>query len=240
MSKQYKTELHCHTAEASFCADEKGADTIEKFIAHGYDTVVITNHLQHYRVGENAEFATYEDYVDFVYDSVDLARDAARGRINVIAAFELNHISSRNDYLVFGLTREMTKAYNVTVGDLSDSFNYIRSCGGIVIQAHPFRHGMTVINARKLDGYEVYNTHNSTTVMDDAALTWAKGMDSLLRERAKDSGKDFSGLILIAGDDNHHGDDVPKTAILTDEPVTTEKELVSVLKRKSFTIYRKK
>ena len=116
MSKQYKTELHCHTAEASYCADENSADTIEKFISYGYDTVVITNHLQHYRVGPDKEFDTYENYVDFVYDSVDVARDAAKGRINVIAAFELNHISSRNDYLVFGLTREMTKAYNITKG----------------------------------------------------------------------------------------------------------------------------
>ncbi len=238
MTKQYKTELHCHTAEASFCADEKAAHAVEKFISHGYTTVVITNHLQHYRVGKNKEFATYEDYVDFVYDSVDLARDAAQGRINVIAAFELNHISARNDYLVFGLTREMTKAYNVTQGDFSDTVDYIRSCGGVIIQAHPFRHGMTVINARNLDGYEVYNTHNSTTVMDDVALKWAEGMDALLAERAANAGKTHKGLILIAGDDNHHATDIPKTAILTDDPVTTPEELVSVLKNKNFTLLR--
>ena len=41
MGITYKTELHCHTAEASTCAHETAAATVEKYIRHGYTTLVL-------------------------------------------------------------------------------------------------------------------------------------------------------------------------------------------------------
>lgn len=43
---KYKTELHCHTSEISACSRETGAEVAAKYIAHGYTTLVVTNHFE--------------------------------------------------------------------------------------------------------------------------------------------------------------------------------------------------
>ena len=49
-NKKYKTELHCHTVEMSGCASETAAAMIDKYVACGYTTVVLTNHCEHSRI----------------------------------------------------------------------------------------------------------------------------------------------------------------------------------------------
>lgn len=225
--KLYKTELHCHTRDGSCCASESTEATVEKYIAAGYTSLVITNHMQSYRIGDHEPFPmafpSYEAYVDYCYDAIDLAREAAGDRLCVLNGFEMRIPYSSNDYLVYGLDRKTAKAFNIIKAELKDAAAYIRENGGVIIQAHPMRFDMTLIRPKHIDGYEIYNANNKPF------------MNAMIREwighvEAEDK-------ILIAGSDHHNPKDAPRAGILTEEPIRTTEELVSVLKSRNFTIF---
>lgn len=226
----YKTDLHCHTSEGSSCAHESTRDTIERYIENDFTSVVITNHIQHFRVGApegsaSKVFATYEEYVDYAYDAIDLAREIAGDRLNVLSGMELNHVSSGNDYLIYGLTREMAKAYELTAGRLKDLSKYVRSCGGVIIQAHPMREDMTIVPPEHVDGYELYNNSKEWLYTNPIVQVWAA-------INCHDQMK-----ILTAGNDHHNRDDNITAGILTNKPIVNDEDLIRTLKTKDFTIF---
>ncbi len=225
----YKTDLHCHTSEGSVCAEESTKDTIEKHIAYGFTSIALTNHLENYRIGapegsHTIVFSTYGDYIDFIYDKIDLAREIAGDRIHILNGFELRNNESENDYLVYGLTREMAKNFDLVANPLKKSSDYVRSCGGVIIQAHPFRIGMTLIEPDLVDGYEVYNTHNKYPFMNVMARQWMCNMG-------------LEDKIFTSGTDHHDPEDIPTAGILTNEPITNSEELVRVLKSRDYSIF---
>ena len=227
MSKQYKTDLHCHTRDGSCCAGESTRDTIEKYIKQGYTSIVLTNHMQSYRIngGEPFPFSfpSYEDYVDYCYDAIDLARRVADGRLYVLDGFEMRIPYCTNDYLVYGLERECVKAFNIIKAELDTASKYIRENGGVIVQAHPMRFGMTLVRPEYIDGYEVHNSHNKPF------------MNTMIREWIGHIGADDK--IFTAGTDHHNHDDIPSAGILTEAPIKTTEELISVLKSRSFKIF---
>ncbi|MBR6806809.1 MAG: hypothetical protein IKM46_00370 [Clostridia bacterium] len=226
----YKTDLHCHTSEGSYCAHESTRDTIERYIAEDFTSVAVTNHMVSYWCEVSKEvdpkgFETYEEYVDHIYDVIDLARECAAGRINVLCGIELCHCSSDNDYLIYGLTREMAKAYKLTHGSLRDMVKYVRSCGGVVIQAHPMRFEMTLTPPHEVDGYELYNNTKEWIYTNPIVDVWA-AVNCLDKFK-----------ILTAGNDHHDSDDKITAGILTTRPIVSDEDLIGVLKSKDFTIF---
>ena len=225
----YKTDLHCHTSEGSQCSRESTRDTIERYIAEGFTSLAITNHVQCFRIGASEEehgmvFATYEEYIDFTYDVIDLAREIAGDRLNILSGMELVHCSSENDYLIYGLTREQAKAFDLTAGRLKDLANYVRSCGGVIIQAHPMREDMTLVSPGNVDGYELYNNSSAWLYTNPIVQVWAavNCFDKI--------------KILTAGNDHHNpGDDI-SAGIITKAPIVTDEDLIRTLKAKDFTI----
>ena len=225
----YKTDLHCHTSEGSQCSRESTRDTIERYIAEGFTSLAITNHVQCFRIGASAEensmvFDTYEEYIDFTYDVIDLAREIAGDRLNILNGMELVHCSSENDYLIYGLSREQAKAYDLTAGSLSALANYVRSCGGVIIQAHPMREDMTLVSPGNVDGYELYNNSSAWLYTNPIVQVWAavNCFDKI--------------KILTAGNDHHNPDDDISAGIITKHPIVTDEDLIRTLKAKDFTI----
>ncbi len=226
----HKTDLHCHTAEGSHCSRESTRDTVERYIEEGFTSVAITNHVQFFRVGGSKEeldmvFDTYEDYIDHTYDVIDLAREIAGDRLNILNGMELMHCSSENDYLIYGLTREQAKAYKLTEGSLKELSNYVRSCGGVIIQAHPMREEMTIVPPKYVDGYELYNNSKDWLYTNPIVQVWAavNCFDKI--------------KILTAGNDHHNPSDDISAGILTKEPIVTNEDLVRTLNTKDFTIF---
>lgn len=220
---KYKTDLHCHTAEASSCSSEGGADTVEKYIKCGYSSVVITNHFSpnHFR-----NFGgTYESFVDRYFGAVETAREAAAGRINVLYGLELKTGDSFDDFLVYGVDREMMLSFpDIFECDLSKFYPYFSERGCLVIQAHPMRFGITLNDPRWLDGYEVINTHTEWDSHNDIAAVWAREVGG-------------PGKILTAGTDHHDAQNIPSSGILTKEPVTSNSRLVEILRSGDYTLF---
>lgn len=138
---KYKTELHCHSEIGSLCSSVSEKDVVEKYIEHGYSTLVLTNHFSR---SEREESLTNDMLVDIMLNAYDAALEAAKGRLNVILGMEFRAdfktIRDPNDYLVYGVTREFLKANsNILYMETNDVYKLFKENGMIMIQAHPFR-----------------------------------------------------------------------------------------------------
>jgi hypothetical protein len=83
----------------------------------------------------------------------------------------------------------------------------------LIIQAHPMRNSMTVMNPDYLDGYEVYNgnmRHNSRNAIADA---WAE----------------LNCKIKVSGSDFHQLEDLARGGVYFDNYVESTQQLVQEL-----------
>ena len=229
----YKTELHCHTKEASACARITPEEVVEKYIEAGYTTLVITNHMcttsfssegyADYLKSTGTE-DTWQTKVDFYIRDYKKAVEAAKGRINVILGIELRFDKeSINDYLVFGASEEWLRA-SEKIRDMKvkEFYPYAQETGVLIYHAHPFRNRMMVVKPDFLDGYEVYNGNLNKDNRNDLVEIWAEKY----------------GKPGISGSDYHGTHHVIGAGILTESPITNSEELLEALKSRSYTLIK--
>ncbi len=228
MEKIYKTELHCHTSEVSPCAHMTGAETIGKYLANGYTSLVITNHFDGDRIGAphsyKVRYNSYEEQVNRHYDAIDEIRSISAGRLNIIDGVEMCGYHSSNHYLIFGMDRALALKKNVFSFGMKELHEYLNANGCVIIQAHPMRPGMTIIEPDHLDGYEVYNGDLEAMRFNEVAYHYAI---------VAGGGK----KILTVGNDHHLHEEPLRAAILTDEPVKDTKHLADVLKSGAYRLH---
>jgi len=221
----FKTELHLHTAEVSQCSHSPTELTVQRYIEAGYTTVVVTNHLSPWtRRPDPVKTPTWDEKLDYFFEGVEIFREAAGGKLNVLAGVEFRfNDSDTNDYLVHGLGKDFWHRHpelpSLKVKDLSA---IVREEGGLLYQAHPFRNNMTVTNPKLLDGIEIYNGHVGHDSRNDIAALWAKKFN----------------LKTISGSDYHDATSCIDGGILTEEPITTTEQLAEILRSEKYELIR--
>jgi predicted metal-dependent phosphoesterase TrpH len=213
----FKAELHSHTRETSNCGKATAAELVDAYIANGYSTVVITDHLStHTYFRYDYDKMSWDEKIDVFLLGYKAALEAAKGRINVLLGMEIRFDSSDspNDYLVFGIDEKFLRKNRKLIDMDIKSFSKLAHKNGLLIyQAHPFRTDMTITNPEYLDGIEVYNgcvRHNSN---NDIALAWAEKY-----KLKKTSGSDF-----------HRLGDEARAGIVTKTEIKTNADLLSIL-----------
>ena len=127
-------------------------------------------------------------------------------------------IRQDEDIIFFSLYSGMSSSiFTMGIKAFSDA---AKENGFLLYQAHPFRNGITITNPDLLFGIEVQNTHPRHDSRNDIALAWAEKY----------------GLHKIAGSDCHQIQDVGTSAIVTEETVQNEKDLVEIMKNDRYTI----
>lgn len=226
----YKTEMHCHSKEFSWCSNHAGAEKAEMYIEAGYSTVVLTNHFCPYY----PEHKEHDSFVRKFFDAAEVMRSAAGDRLHVLTGMELCFSGCANDYLVYGMTEEKLLGLpNIIYLGLTEFFKWADKNDVLVIQAHPLRPGMTVKNPRYLHGIEVFNGSlgdHHPPHCNDAAAAYADVFD-----RYNTSGKP---LIRTSGSDHHNKGAVVNGGIETDAPICTMDELVAVLRSGEYSLIR--
>lgn len=219
----FKTELHCHTRDASGCSNMSAEATVERYIEYGYSTIVITNHF--------TTFATMDDHGEWLkhvaktYTAYDNLVRAADGRINILLGMEARLSVNGNDYLTYGgfdrqMLEDMGSSY--LKRNIAEYCNMIHERGGFVSQAHPFRYNQVMTQPGHLDGIEVFNGHFKHDSHNEVADMWAEKY----------------GKIKTSGSDHHDDDHYPDGGIMTEEPVTSIDQLISVLRSGSYSLIR--
>ena len=215
----YKTELHLHSAAISRCANAPDEDIVQRYVQAGYHTVVLANHFNRFTF-DYWKFTDYHTFVDAFCEARDNLQAAAGDRLRVLLGAEFRFDDNINDYLVFGLNRELLHATpNVWAEGLKAYRSFADAHGLLICQAHPFRDGMTVMDPNLLDGMEVFNGHPGHDSRNAVALAWAERY----------------GLIRTSGTDRHNVNHSPMGGIVTDTPVEDMETLVRTLREGTYT-----
>ena len=205
---KYKTELHCHTLESSPCGKVSAKDFVNTYIEKGYNTLVITDHF-------TKDFCDKNHFLKGYY----AAKEAGKGKINVILGMEYRSPAFRNDYLIYGdIEKFLSKDLDLINIELNDFINLAHENSLLVYQAHPFRNSMTVLKPDLLDGIEVYNAHPRHDSRNFLAYSFAK----------------HYGKKMISGSDAHQVPDPARSGILTETEIKNHIDLLSVLKSENY------
>lgn len=223
----YKTELHCHTSDISPCASNSAECLAKKHIDAGYSTVVLTNHATSGIRRRVSGDAPWEDFVRKYFDAAEKVRGYADGRLNVLCGMEISFDrEGPNDYLVFGADEAFCLAHpDMFEMDHRSFCALARENGLLFIQAHPMRFGIVTVSPDFVDGYEVFNGHPGQRSHNSLAQMWAEHFTE-------------HELILTSGSDNHYTEAMPNSGIVTDEPITTDAELIRVLRSGRYELIR--
>ena len=223
----FLTEPHCHTSEVSACGKASAACAIEKYLAAGFTTLVITNHLSPATFNPEKKYKggdTWREKLDYFFAGIDLAKKLAEGTgLNILWGVELRN-GEWNDFLIYGLSREFYENYpNILDDNFKTISQRIRDAGGIIFQAHPFRNGMEITRPELLDGVEVYNgSYGNNESRNDVANYWA----------------DKFSLKKLSGNDFHDEKKPLFGGIETDFPIRTQEELEETLKSGNYRVLR--
>lgn len=218
----FKTELHCHSKDASGCSHESVEGIVEKYVKYGYSTVALTNHFD--AGGNIDDIEQWKAKIDRKYAAYDKLVAAAGDSLTILFGLEFRFVQNSNDYLVFGFDRDwlINHTGEILKMGVRKFTEMARPDGILTIQAHPFRFGMVTTDPNSVDGVEVFNGHPGHNSNNDIAEAWGRKY----------------GKILTSGTDHHNPDHMPDGGILTEEKITSEKQLIDVLKSGSYELIR--
>lgn len=219
-------ETHCHTQETSNCAHMPAEKVVKLYVSMGYDGLVISDHLHAYTfkrkiLNENPQ-ATWEEKVDCFLKGYKAALKEAENHpgFKVYLGCELRFDEFDNDYLIYGLSEEKLRDMkDIHEKETYEGFKILEEHGCSIIQAHPFRDDMTIVEPGHYDGVEVHNGHPGHDSRNDIAFEWAKHFDYIMT-----SGSDF------------HGEHKPNSGIFVDELPEDEEELRQLILSRNFSL----
>ena len=154
---RHRTELHAHTSPVSSCSEVSPREVVDIYHKKGFDAVVIANHFYAFAT----EGYTKEEALNRYLKDYEEAKQAAeKYSLNVILATEIRFTENSNDYLIYGVDRDiLSVCYDYFDKGLENFRREVELPRSVFIQAHPFRNGMTECNPELLDGIETLNVH---------------------------------------------------------------------------------
>lgn len=179
----YRIELHAHTNPTSGCSEVTPEHLCQVYKELGFDAVVVTNHF--FRWTEDGD-AFLDSYMN-AYER--FRRCAVEMGLQPIFGAEIRFTENSNDYLLYGVNRQMLKEIFELLPYGVENFRKNYAFDGVFVQAHPFRNNMESVPPEILDGIEVYNMHPNHNSRIGIAAQYAK--DNNLK-------------IRIGGSDYHH------------------------------------
>ena len=221
-SDKFVYELHTHTSEVSNCGQAPAAEVVKNYVNENYNGIVVTDHLS-FAAFRKVKDASWDEKVDYFMRGYHIAVETAQKldkNFTVLLGAELrleNH--GENDYLLYGMTEEFLRANpDIMLIDFKEMAKRVHEAGMLLVQAHPFREKMTIVNWRMLDGLEVYNGNSSHNSNNNIANMWAE----------------HHGLIKTSSSDYHGMWGMHPGGIKTDSPILTNDELLATLRSRNY------
>ena len=212
-------ELHSHTNTASLCSIVNPEDYVQFYIDKGYSGMVVTDHFYHGNTSINRRLP-WEDFIDeFCEGFYRTKREGDKRGFTVLFGFEQKFYDGNDEYLVLGISPEWLKAHpEIRDMERAPFLNTIRSAGGFVIQAHPYRVRYYISDIRlaldKVDAIEVLNL----------------GDDDKYSRRSLEYAKNL-GLPMTAGTDIHSIENRDEVAgVALEKEIFTIEELIAEIR----------
>ena len=171
---KYKTELHAHTMPASQCCDCAMERFLEHYSENDVNAICLTNHF--YK--ENRIFLgkSKDECINaYLSDYEKLKILAKPYGIRIILGCEIRFIGNPNDYLIYGVNKEiLEQSFDCLNYDLRYFRNNVVLSDSLLIQAHPFRDQIIPADPRLIDGIETMNFHPNHNSRNSVAAAYAK------------------------------------------------------------------
>lgn len=220
----YKYELHAHTSECDRAAHLGARELVHLYKEAGYDGIVITDHyfaLFSQWFQEELAGRTHHQQMERWLKGYRTAREEGEKiGFTVLPGAEVRFDHCPNDYLLYGFHEEFfyTAPRLNELAGLRELLALLPedSC---VVQAHPFRDGMTVQTPQGLFGVEVFNA-GTEPFRNDLARRFAE----------------HYGLAQTSGSDIHSTNRLAKGGIMTERRIRTPEDLRTVLRMGEYSL----
>jgi hypothetical protein len=108
-------------------------------------------------------------------DYYDTKNEGEKCGLKVYLGMEVRFPENANDYLVYGICEDDIKEiFSYIHGDYKTFYKGFKNDKNVILQAHPFRNGMTLQDPKYLDGIEVFNVHPNQNSKIAFACRYAK------------------------------------------------------------------
>ena len=221
--------MHLHTAECDKCVTVNAENTAALYKEAGYSGIVVTDHYfalsaEWFGIEQNEE--NHRKFIDRWLRGYRSIKEAGEKiGLQVFLGAEARFDGANiNDYLIYGITEEFLYGapYLNKLKDVSELMKILPP-ETIVVQAHPFRNGMTVSDPSCLFGIEVNNGGTDAT-----------------RNALAESFAEFYGKSKLSGSDFHTRSHLAKGGIIFDTNPESYAELISDLKEGKYSLIRSK
>lgn len=202
-------DLHAHTSGISTCCRVPAPEIIKAAKNVGIDGIVLSNHYQRSYVKDGDCVGFAERYTAEYYYTKECGDTAG---FKVFYGMELTmEQHSGAHILVYGVDPAFTLMYpDLYAMHLSELYPLVKSHGGMLVQAHPFRNGKDLLqDLAYLDGVEA----NSHPLYD---ATHVEKLTKIAQSRE---------LILTSGGDYHADTHRPHCGAYLPDSISNTKEL---------------
>lgn len=213
----FKYETHVHTSDVSRCAHMSAEETVRRYIDAGYAGLCISNHYSPSYFESLS--GSWREKADKFLSGYRNAKSI--GGLDILLGAELLFDGGRyaaNEYLIFGLTEEIVYDYPEMFRWTFEEFRrFADEKGLVIIQAHPMRDRMKLLNLDMLDGMEVYNGNPNHNGRNEEVARFAR---------------EHGGYIMTSGSDCHEETHVARGGIISPRRLHTSLELAELLKNR--------
>lgn len=218
---KYLYETHFHTSEVSPCGNVSAADGVQMYKDAGYSGLMVTDHFSTSYLTERYKASTWKDGIDYFLRGYYEAKRYEKIDFSVMLGLEARFDQNMNDYLIFGADEKFLYENEWFTKLSLKQFKKLAEKNSLtIIQAHPFRVGMTVTEPRYIDGIEVFNGNRRHDSANPIAAAWAERY----------------GLIVSSGSDFHENEDLARGGIYTDVEARDSKDLRKIILSGNYTV----
>lgn len=206
-----KTELHAHTTPVSKCSHIPPESFAEVYMQSGCSAALITNHLNPDWIGRSAD-----EYLDDYYRAKKRGDEIG---INIILGVEIRFTENINDYLVYGVEpSDVSKMMTYLDKGLEPFYKEFKREDNLIIHAHPFRKGMTLMPLEFIDGIESFNLHHAHNSKVAVAARFARE----------------NSLLVTGGSDYHDPDQHALCLMRSKETPKDSHDIVKILNSRDY------
>ncbi|MDR0293751.1 MAG: PHP domain-containing protein [Oscillospiraceae bacterium] len=188
---KYLYETHMHTSPVSACAASSPASQARAYKRRDYAGIIVTDHFTNGNSGCPPGLPWDEKMAFFASGYEEAKKEGGRCGLDVFFGWEFN--VEGTEFLTYGLSLDFLLAHpDMDKLPIRQYSGLVRSAGGYLAQAHPFRTANWIRNPGAvapdlMDGVEVYNA----------------GIPDEANTKAFDFAR-LHGLPVQAGSDSHH------------------------------------
>ena len=219
----YLYDPHTHTAETSKCGHLPAAEVVDRYVAKGFTGLVVTDHLHPEYLSRIDTDHNWDHVMDHYLSGYHASK--ARGDqvgLDVILGAELRFPENDNDYLVYGIDEQWLRSNPYVCCMSAREFFAKFHDQVLIIHAHPYRDGNTVVFEDAVHGSEVINGNPRHDNGNDKALALCRRHPEYYR---------------LAGSDTHQAGDEARSGVILPRRVTDSYAYKALIEHMEFHLW---